>query len=447
MLYQSPFLVNCEDSRLLGNGRLFCVDVRYGVLPWERLFAPSVQLARNGWKINRRLASSIQGSAADLLADPALKTIFAPYGTLLKEGDLIKRSIFADTLEEIGKKGVDVFYNGRIAVQLIKTITERGGIMTFQDLSSYKPIFEVPLLGTYRGATIVTAPPPASGAVLLSLLNILEHYDGLNLNDPLDSHRMVEAFKHGYSQRGYYGDPSDPIYRNISEITRYFTQKITSDYVAKRIDDSKTFPTAYYEPVFDVLENHGTMHISILTADGEAVALTSTVNLSFGSKIMDPFTGIFLNDEMDDFSIPGVSNGFGLAPSPYNYIHPGKRPLSSSVPTIVIQNKKPVIVTGASGGSQIITATLQSIVRMLDMDLDPHTAIHSPRLHHQLLPESAFVEATASEAVIKGLESKGHKVLVGNNYIFTGVSAVKRTSSGLLQGSGDERKGGASRAY
>ncbi|KAJ3337076.1 hypothetical protein HDU91_001579, partial [Kappamyces sp. JEL0680] len=306
---------------------------RYGVLPWPRLLAPSVDLARNGWQINKRLAASIQGSAADLLADPAFREMVAPQGVLLKEGDWIKRPAFADTLQEIGDKGVDVFYTGWIGEEIVKTVQAKGGILTRKDLAAYQPVFEVPLIGTFRGATVVTAPPPASGAVLLSLLNILETFDDVALDTGLDSHRMIEAFKHGYAQRGFYGDPTDPVYRNISEIARHFTQKATGQQVARLVVDNTTFPVEYYAPEFDVLENHGTMHVSVLTASGEGVALTSTVNLSFGSKIMDPKTGIILNDEMDDFSIPGVPNAFGLAPSPYNYIQPGKRPLSSSVPT------------------------------------------------------------------------------------------------------------------
>lgn len=185
------------------------------------------------------------------------------------------------------------------------------------------------------------------------------------------------------------------------------------------------------------------MHVSIMTKNGESVALTSTVNLAFGSQVMDAATGILLNDQLDDFSIPNVSNAFGLPPSPYNYIYPGKRPLSSCTPTIVVVDKQVVAVVGASGGSQIITATSQTIVRMLDMQADPHVAVHAGRTHSQLVPDVVLVEENGPVGV--ALEKKGHVVVEG--HIYTGVAAVQRTRNGILQGAGDQRKDGFAVAY
>ena len=240
---------------------IWLITFRYGHLPWKRLFQPSVDLARNGWTVNWRLASSINGSLVDILADPTLRAAFAPNGTPYVEGDWITRPKLAKTLEVIGNEGVDVFYKGWMAEQLVKTVSDLGGILTLKDLASYNALVQVPLLGMYRGQQVITCPPPASGAVLLSILNILENYekDQVDLDDELFAHRLVESFKHSYAQRGYLGDPADTIYRNISEITRFFGKKETAATMFEKISDTKTFGVDYYKPSFEVIEDHGTV--------------------------------------------------------------------------------------------------------------------------------------------------------------------------------------------
>ena len=225
------------------------------------MFQPSVDLARNGWSVNWRLASSIKGSMNDILNDKTLSEVFAPNGTILIEGDLITRPKLASTLETIGSEGVDVFYKGWIAEQLVKTVNDLGGILTLEDMATYSALVQVPLLGSYRGQQVITVPPPASGAVLISILNILENYseEQIDLDDPLFAHRLVESFKHSYSQRGYLGDPADKIYQNISEITRYFGKKETAFASFKKINDNKTFQSEHYKPSFQVIEDHGTV--------------------------------------------------------------------------------------------------------------------------------------------------------------------------------------------
>jgi gamma-glutamyltranspeptidase/glutathione hydrolase/leukotriene-C4 hydrolase len=190
------------------------------------------------------------------------------------------------------------------------------------------------------------------------------------------------------------------------------------------------------------------MHVSVLTKDGEACSLTSTVNLILGARIMDNSTGIILNDEMDDFSIPGVSNAFGLAPSPYNYIHPFKRPLSSSVPTIVEKDGKVIAVAGASGGSHIITSTFQTLVKMLDFGYDAYKAVHDPRGHHQLIPHNVWLEHATSKEIVDGLLERGHQVVVaGEGVSSSGVAAIKVDPNGRISGAGDARKNGMAVAY
>lgn len=191
---------------------------------------------------------------------------FAPHGRVYKEGEIITRPRLAKTLQIIANEGADAFYNGTIANHLINTISELGGIMTLQDLLEYTPAFQVPAMGSYRGDTIITAPPPASGAVLISVLNILENIEKekLDLDEPLPAHQIIEGFKHVYAQRGYLGDPSDTIYRNISEIARYFSRKETAAVNFKKIKEDKTFPVEYYKPSFDIIEDHGTVLIVLI---------------------------------------------------------------------------------------------------------------------------------------------------------------------------------------
>ncbi|KAJ3268964.1 hypothetical protein HDV01_002074, partial [Terramyces sp. JEL0728] len=372
---------------------------KFGKLPWKRLFEPSITIARDGFRVNKAFEAKTKSTKDEIAKDPILQKLLAPNGKLLVDGDWLKRPEYAKTLESIAEEGADVFYNGWIADELIKTVNRTGGILTLEDLRNYRAKETRPLVGSYRGLKVISAPPPASGAVLLSVLNTIENYSAFDKLDPLNTHRLVEALKHGYAERGFYGDPID-------------------------------------------------MHMSILGKEGDAAALTSTVNLLFGSKVVDPVTGIVLNDEMDDFSIPGVSNSFGLAPSPYNYVHPGKRPQSSSAPVIIEKNGKVFVVSGASGGSHITTSTVQSIIRMIDLDSSPYDAVMAPRVHHQLLPDKVEIESYIPGDVEAGLIERGHEIKKLEPGVYTScVSSLKRLSSGLVLAAGDERKHGQASAY
>ncbi|KAI8929951.1 gamma-glutamyltranspeptidase-domain-containing protein [Entophlyctis helioformis] len=419
---------------------------KYGKLPWSRLVKPSVDLCRDGWRVSTILETKILGAAELMLADPTFASVFAPNGRLLRAGNIIRRPSYATTLESIAKDGIEPFYKGWIADELVKTVTAAGGILTHADLEAYRPKLSPPYVGTYRGRKVITTPPPTSGAVLLSALNILEGYE-FDKRTPLNTHRLVEAWKYGYAQRSLYGDPIDPIYRNISEIARNNIRKETAAAIRANLSDSQTYDPSHYQTPFDVKSDHGTMHLSILTADDQAVSMTSTINLVFGARLMDPVTGIILNDQMDDFSIPGVPNFFGLSPSPYNFIHPGKRPLSSSVPTIVEKDGLVQAVAGASGGSLIITSTMQTLIGMLDWDLTPAQAVHLPRSHHQLVPNKVTLEDEFDVGTARELEKRGHELYwLGRGVYATGVQAVKRLADGTLQAASDARKGGIAAA-
>ncbi|KAJ3121964.1 hypothetical protein HK098_003256 [Nowakowskiella sp. JEL0407] len=361
---------------------------KYGKLPWKRLFSESIRLCYEGWIVNRILESRIKAVGDLMLNDTAFREVFAPKGIPLKQGDRIKRVALGKTLESIANGGPEVFYSGWIAKSLVSTVQAHNGIITMADMKNYEAKVLDPIEGTYRGYKVLSTPVPSSGPLLISVLNILEGYD-LNKDgrSTTNIHRMIEAYKYGFAQRSYFGDPVD----------------------------AKTFDAKHYEPFFEIKENHGTMHVSIMDSTGLSASLTSTVNLLFGARLMDQKTGIILNDEMDDFSTPDIPNYFGLKPSPYNFIKPKKRPLSSSTPTIIFNSSDliyPYLVIGASGGSRIPTSTIQTILNVIDYKLPTIDAVNDGRLHCQLIPEEIVIEDEVDRKLEAGLIEKGHKVSV-----------------------------------
>ncbi|KAI9206192.1 gamma-glutamyltranspeptidase [Polychytrium aggregatum] len=422
---------------------------RYGKLPWKRLVQPAADLCIEGWTVSPLLAQRIATAEPWLLKDPAFSAVFAPNGTGLKEGQHIKRVTLGKTLQIIADEGVDSFYRGSIAHSLVKTVQGAGGILTLEDLANYRVHVNETVVGYYHGRKVITGPPPSSGAVFITIMNILEGYDlrgeGLTL---LNYHRIIEAFKYAYAQRGFYGDPADAVFSNITSIMHKFIDKDLAAAYRHNTSDDHTFnDIQHYQPEYYIKDNHGTMHVSVLTADGSAVSLTSTVNLIFGARLMDPETGIILNDEMDDFSIPGVSNAFGLAPSPYNFIKPGKRMTSSSVPAIIERDGEVELVVGASGGSMIPTASMWTTLCTLEFGMDPLEALRLPRIHHQLFPNLASLEYSVDPAIERSLISRGHNVTRLAPSAFTGVSVVKKLKDGTIQAAADPRKGGLAAGY
>ncbi|KAK9760582.1 hypothetical protein K7432_015257 [Basidiobolus ranarum] len=322
---------------------------KYGRISWDKLFQPAIRLSRNGFPATEQLAIKLKFYKDLILKNPAFREIYAPRGDVLKVGELVKRSRFADTLEEIAMNGPDAFYKGKIANFIVSAIQNAGGIITLDDLSSYQAVSKPPLVGYYRGHKVIAAPPPASGSVVLSVLNTLEGYDlpTDKLSD-LNLHRVIESFKYGYAQRTSLGDP------DFANTTAKISEMLSKDQGALRrhnISDTRTFPVEYYHPSYQHKDTPGTTHLSTMDKEGGAVALTTTINLEFGSKVLDHETGIVFNNDMDDFSSPGLVNAFGILPSPDNFIQPGKRPLSSMSPTIVETDGYPSLAVGASGAS------------------------------------------------------------------------------------------------
>ncbi|KAL1917076.1 uncharacterized protein VTP21DRAFT_5274 [Calcarisporiella thermophila] len=417
---------------------------RHGKLPWKDIFAPIIALNRYGVKVGPELARRIR-IFESLLSTGDWAATFAPNGTLLAEGDLLLRPNLANTLETIANEGADAFYTGKIADHLIERIQSTGGVLTREDFAAYRAIIREPISTYYHGRKIITGPAPTSGPVLIAVLNILERYNlkvgGLN---EVNLHRIVEAFKHGFAARTELGDPE---YINNKERMAEILTKGWADRVRRNISDERTFDPLYYNPKYDTIENHGTTHLSVVDKDGMAVSLTSTVNLEFGSKVIDPVTGVILNDEMDDFSIPGQPNEFNLYPSPFNYPTSHKRPLSSSVPTFVERDGNFELVLGASGGSRIITATLDVLLNVLDFNMDLLHAVETSRVHHQLLPNVAVVESGFPAELIEGLVSRGHNVTIRDiRKPLSEVQAVQRISDTIYAVS-DSRKHGIAAGY
>ncbi|KAI7895210.1 gamma-glutamyltranspeptidase [Mucor mucedo] len=419
---------------------------RHGKLSWNELFAPAIRIARNGFKATPLLEVRVKTEEVWMRKSTEWSDVYLPNGVAVKQGDIVKRPTLADTLEIIATKGADEFYQGDIAKSLVETIQAAGGIVTLEDFQSYQPVIRRTLSTYYNGRKVTTCSEPTSGPVLLSVLNLIERFQfkvegliGLNL------HRFVEAFKFGYAFRTEMGDP-DFVHNEerVDEMT-------TKDYASKirqRITDGTTHEPLYYNPKFDHVEAHGTMHLSVVDENDGAVSLTSTVNLVFGSHIMDAKTGIVLNDQMDDFSIPNTPNQFGLYPSEFNYVGPGKRPLSSITPTIIEKDNKLEIVIGGSGGSMIPTATLNGIINLLDYNKDIYSAVAAPRIHHQLLPNVAITEHGFDTRLEKELLLRNHTVFqLPALMCVSAVQAVRRLPDGSIEAASDPRKMGLAAAY
>ncbi|THH27848.1 hypothetical protein EUX98_g6344 [Antrodiella citrinella] len=419
---------------------------RWGSLPWSDLVQPSVELAL-GWKVPTELARRIQMFAPLMLNSPDWKAIFAPEGRLLQEGELVHRTNYSRTLSVIASQGADGFYKGPIADSIIAKVKETGGVLTHEDLESYNVIVQPALQGTYRGRKIYTTHAPTSGPVLLHMLNLVEHFDDFveEGRTGLNVHRIVEAIKFGFAARTKVCDPAfiEADYTSIKQIpTKEYASLIFTN-----LTDDRTHTPEYYQPVFTVPEDHGTSHSSIVDKNGMAVAITSTVNLVFGSQVMDPVTGIIFNDEMDDFSTPGIPNMFGLFPSPYNYPEAGKRPLSSTVPTIIEDAEGEfMLAIGGSGGSRIFPSVFQVLMN-LDWGMDASAAVEYGRMHDQLFPLEVDVDNVYPAEYLDSLRERGHNITVSDvNRIAAVINTVKKEGDTIYAAS-DSRKNGIAAGY
>lgn len=385
---------------------------KWGTMPLSQVLEPAIKLADKGFIVSDVLAQTLKEEKSTLGKWSSSKAIFFKNGEPLKSGDLLVQKDLAKSLRLIAKQGAKAFYQGEIATKIAKEMQSQGGTMTLEDLKAYKVVERQPIIGDYRGYKVVTMPPPSSGGVhLIEILNMLEHYpikeDGVN--SAKNIHHMAESMKLAYADRSeYLGDP-DFVKIPVTGLT----SKAYANERVKTIDDNKARLSSNIKPGKpQPYESDQTTHFSVMDKAGNAVAVTYTLNLNFGSGIVAAGTGILLNNEMDDFSVkPGVPNAFGLVGGTANAIEAKKRPLSSMTPTIVMKNNKPWLVTGSPGGARIITTVLQSVVNTIDHEMNPAEAIITPRVHHQWLPDELRVEEGISPDTIKLLQDKGHKVV------------------------------------
>ncbi|ESX01043.1 hypothetical protein KL918_002685 [Ogataea parapolymorpha] len=396
-----------------------------GNVSWEELILPVVDILEGGFEVNELLG----------LALSAYKSYFHDYrhdwefafkdGRLLRAGEVMRRPQLAATLRQIAQNGsAAIFYDphGPIAPHLARKVQRMGGVLQAEDFARYQAVVEPALVMnnfSRRALDIYTSSGASSGLALLSGLKIIDTFEPAKDKDfsVRESHRLVETMKWLASVRSNLGDVgvlSDNKTAREFRDARY--SRLASEEwcgaTARKINDNRTLPWQAYEPAYQPNEPHGTSHLSVVDRYHNAVSLTTTVNLLFGSLVHDPVTGIILNDEMDDFSIPTSKNAFGLQPSVYNYIEPFKRPLSSTSPSIVVDRAtgKVDMVIGAAGGSRITTAVLEALVRTYHYDMGLVETIAFPRLHHQLLPETLFVENPAREQFVQGMMQLGHSV-------------------------------------
>ncbi|MGH9328653.1 MAG: gamma-glutamyltransferase [Terriglobia bacterium] len=387
---------------------LALAEKNYGKLGLARVMAPAIHLAQKGFPVSYWLGHSLRDHAGLLSKFPNSRRIYLRDGQYYQPGDIFKQPELAGTLSEIARHGARAFYEGAIAEDIVHTEERLGGIITLKDLAHYRAKFRKPLEGHFRGYTILSVPPPSSGGVaLIEMLNIL---DPMNLGEP-DSYNsmrwIIEAMRRAYADRAAYLGDADFVSVPVAGLT-------SPEYAAalrRQILNSKPdAPVGAGHP--QKFESGNTTHFSIVDAEGDAVSNTYTLNNGYGSGVTVDRAGFLLNDEMDDFtSKPGAPNMYGLVQGEANAIRPGKRPLSSMTPTIVLKGRNLRLVLGSPGGGTIINTVMEVILNVLVYKMDVLHAVTEPRFHNQWMPDKLFLEQPGFSAdTVTRLEQAGYKV-------------------------------------
>ena len=437
---------------------LVYAEKQYGKLSLEKVMAPAIKLARDGFPLAFEDAQDLKRDE-HLGQFPESKRIFQRDGNYYQPGELFKQPDLARTLERIAK-GPDDFYHGAMARELAAAIHKGGGLITAEDLAAYEVREREPIRGSYRGYDIISAPPPSSGGVaLVEILNILEGFDLAKLgNRSADAvHLEAEAFRRAFYDRvDFMGDPDFAKVPVAQLIDKKYAAAWRDTIDLKHASESRDLkrPSIFNElervaqsrPAI-VREPENTTHYSVVDAEGNAVAVTTTLNNFLGSRVTAEGLGFLLNDEMDDFAAKqGVPNAYGLIQGPANAIGPGKRPLSATAPAIVLKDGKLFLVLGARGGPTIISTVVNVLIGVVDFSLDIQEAVNAPRFHHQWLPDQILVEDRLSPDTMSLLRSKGHKLEVRQ---FWGGSEciMVDPKTGERLGSSDGRNNGKAVGY
>ncbi len=449
---------------------MYEVHRRYGKLPWKTVVAPSIRLAKDGFLVTNKFVEAVNTRKKMIVSNQAARTIFTKNGNFYQLGEKLVQRDLGITLQEISANPQS-FYTGRIARVISDDMAKNGGLITLEDLKSYKPIWREPVCGNFRPALrkrkvrVCSMPPPSSGGIhLLQMLNIIGNTDlkSLGYHHPDAIHLIVEAMRIAYADRSeYLGDP---------DFVKIPQQELINPEYAKlrrqQIDMQRAKPSTEVKPIKkEILEKFSrnvryrsipainnpklqsrkyhesteTSHLTVIDEQRNAVSLTFTINLGFGAGIVTPGAGIVLNNEMDDFSAaPGVPNAFGLLGNEANSIAPFKTPLSSMTPTIVTENGRLRMALGTPGGSTIITQVLQIILNVLEYDMDAAAAVSAPRIHHQWFPDTLRVEPWGLDTLtLQELKRRGHKIKQTNPWGNSNLIIVKPDNT--LEGAADSR--------
>ncbi|HWZ84115.1 MAG TPA: gamma-glutamyltransferase, partial [Terriglobales bacterium] len=436
---------------------LVYAEKQYGKLSLEKVMAPAIRLARAGFALTWEDADDLKD--ADLAKFPVSKRIFQRDGKYYQPGEILKQPELARTLKRIAKNPDD-FYHGAMARELTAAVTKGGGLITADDLAHYEVKEREPIRGTYRGYDIISAPPPSSGGTaLIEILNILEGFDlaKLGKGSAQSIHLTVEAFRRAFYDRAEFMGDADfariPVPQLLDK--RYaeaWRESIDPSHASSSADLKRPKVFNELERVAEVRpiairEPRNTTHFSVVDSDGNAVAVTTTLNDTLGSRVTADGLGFLLNNEMDDFaSKQGVANSYGLIQSPANTISSGKRPLSAMTPTIVLKNGKLFLVLGAEGGPTIITNVADMLMGVVDFGLDIQESVNAPRVHHQWLPDVIEVEDRLSPDTMNLLRTKGHKLKV-ERFFGDSECIMVDPKTGERLGASDARNNGKAVGY
>ena len=422
-------------------------EKKYGKLGLKRVIAPAIKLAQDGFALTPEEAHEL--TDRDLARFPESRLLFQRNGAYYRSGEIFQQPELARTLERIAADPGD-FYHGKMAQELVDDLRKGGALITLEDLAQYNVVERKPVVGTFHNYTVISAPPPSSGGVvLLSALNILESYDLASLGDrsAASMHLITEAYRRAYMDRAdYLGDP-DYNQIPVAELTgRTYAEAWRKSILPDRATPSEELkrPAGFLPPAPTTPgkrhESPDTTHYSVVDAEGNAVSVTTTLNDSFGSHVTAKSLGFLLNDEMDDFAAKlGVPNMFGLIQGPANAIAPGKRPLSSMTPTIVLEDGKLRYVLGSPGGARIITTVANIFLSAAEGGLNIQEAVDAPRFHHQYLPDKLYLEPGFDPRVLSALKEMGYNLAVKDGHWSNGECIAIDPKTGELEGGQDHR--------
>jgi len=420
---------------------------RWGSIAWADLFRPAIAVADTGFPLSRTYAEKLSYFAQRLYQYPANRGIFFPAGDTLPYGfgDKLIQKDLAKLLQNLASRGTEWFYDSDFTREFVNFVKEQKGFLSLNDFLTYQPIERQSIHGNFRGYDIYVMPPPSSGGIhIIQMLKILEPFNlsywGANSSETI--HILIESMKRAFADRAYYlGDPDfvDVPIAGLLDSAYLDRQRNTmKPYQASAIQGPGSIPQE---------ESSQTTHFSIIDQDGNMVAITSTVNTSFGCGVVLPGWGLILNNQMDDFSIqPGVPNYYGLIGSEANAIEGGKRPLSSMSPIIVLKDGLPAGIFGSPGGPRIITTVLQTFLNIVEFGMDVQEAVDCPRVHHQWKPNVIFIEPGIPNDVLANLIAKGHEI-IPNGYWSSAQCIWIDENTGLITGGTDSRTEGAAVGY